>query len=76
MQSTPRPAVSASAHIGYQIDHSFGPPMLYIEGDRRERPPLITINVAHEHELLITDEQARALSAGLLEALCVQTSAL
>lgn len=69
MQTTPPRATSTAAHIGYQIDRSFGPPMLYIEGDRRDRPPLITINVAHEHELLVTDEQARALRAALDEVL-------
>lgn len=66
----PEPGSAArTPHLTYQIDRSFGPPMVYIDGDRRDRPPLITINVAHEHELLITDEQARALRAALDEVL-------
>lgn len=69
MHVTPQPAAPAAPRIGHQVDRSFGPPMVYIDGDRRDRPPLITINVAHEHELLITDEQARALRAALDEAL-------
>ena len=69
-------SAAPAPHIGYQIDRSFGPPMLFVEGDRRERPPLLTINVAHEHELLITDRQAHALHAALTEALGLQTSAL
>ncbi|MCR5864671.1 hypothetical protein [Aquincola sp. J276] len=62
-------SAAPAPHIGYQIDRSFGPPMLYVEGDRRDRPPLLTINIAHEHELLITDQQAHALHAALAEAL-------
>lgn len=75
--NNPEPGSAAPApHIGYQIDRSFGPPMLYVEGDRRDRPPLFTVNIAHEHELLITDQQAHALHAALGEALGLQTSAL
>lgn len=70
MHVTPQPAAPAAPRIGHQVDRSFGPPMIYIEGDRRDRPPLITINVAHEHELLITDEQAHALRAALDDVLC------
>lgn len=69
MHVTPQPAAPAASRIGHQVDRSFGPPMVFIEGDRRDRPPLITINVAHEHELLITDEQARALRAALDDVL-------